>query len=121
MMEEELYGLFERYMAMPHGVERINAIREAVKKADNGGDDYWRLKNRYQLAIEQYRYDDSGKVLPMIAEYVAIFEKKYLNTGKTPTPQQWGEYLFLWDWALNVCEILPKLPLKQGRKGKKQY
>ena len=121
MMEEELYGLFERYMAMPHGVERINAIREAVKKADNWGDDYWRLKNRYQLAIEQYRYDDSGKVLPMIAEYVAIFEKKYFDTGKSPTHQQLGEYLYLLDLALNVFGILPQLPLTQGRQLEEQY
>ena len=121
MMEEELYGLFERYMAIPHGVERINAIREAVKKADNWGDDYWRLKNRYQLAIEQYRYDDSGKVLPMIAEYVAIFEKKYFDTGKSPTHQQLGEYLYLLDLALNVFGILPQLPLTQGRQLEEQY
>ena len=98
MMEEELYGLFERYMAMPHGSERIDAIREAVKKADKWGDDYWRLKNRYQLAIEQYRYDDSGKVLPMIAEYVAIFEKKYFDTGKAPRTNSWGNISICWIW-----------------------
>lgn len=121
MMEEELYGLFERYTAMPHGSERIDAIREAVKKADKWGDDYWRLKNRYQLAIEQYRYDDSGKVLPMIAEYVAIFEKKYFDTGKSPTHQQLDDYLYLLDLSLNVFGMLPQLPLAQCRQLEEQY
>ena len=111
MMEEELHRLFEQYTAMPHGLERMNAIREAVKKADEWGDDYWRLRNRYKLVVEQYRYDDSGKVLPVLAEYVAIFEKKYYDTGKSPTHQQLDDYLYLLDLSLNVFGMLPQLPL----------
>lgn len=121
MIQEELYGLFEHYEALPHGSGRIASMHEAVKQADEWDDTYWRLKNRYELAVEQYRYDDKSKALPLIAEYVAIFEKKYFDTGESSTRRQLDEYLYLLDMALDIFGTLPQLPLEQCRQMQKQY
>ena len=51
MAESELQRMFNHYVALPHGAERIRAKQEALKRSDELDDLGWRLANRRNLAL----------------------------------------------------------------------
>ena len=98
--------LKDRYKAMPHGSARLQAIQQAVQKADEQKDREWQITHRYELADELHFYGDSAKTLPIIAQAAALFEQE-------PIESKVYDYLFSFYEALGVWDDLPHLPLEQ--------
>lgn len=118
---DELIRLKDIYFAMPHGPARAHAIQEAVRRADELGDQGWSLSNRYNLAIELSMYGDPAKVLPLIAEYTARVEELYLNTGRPMPDKRIDQYLYMLSLGVGVWSQLPQLPLDQWEQLMKQF
>ena len=121
MAESELQRMFNHYVALPHGAERIRAKQEALKRSDELDDLGWRLANRRNLALEEFFHGDKAKALPVIAEYIEIFERNLANGRMVPTENRVEGYLRMLDMALEVFETLPQLPMEQWRKMEEKY
>lgn len=121
MAKSELQQMFDHYVSLPHGAERIRAKQEALKRSDELGNLEWRLINRHNLALEEFFHGDKAKVLPLIAEYTNIFEKNFVNRGISPPSGRIEGYLRMLDMALEVFETLPQLSLEQWRKMEEKY
>ncbi len=109
----ELRRMYEQYSAMPHGPARAAFIRDAVKRSDELQDHGWQLANRFNLSLEIKFHGDGGKVLPIIAEYISIFEQKYFHTDERPSSKRIDSYLYMHDMAISVWEDLPQLSRSQ--------
>ncbi|MCI8423333.1 MAG: hypothetical protein HFF50_07375 [Lawsonibacter sp.] len=115
MGKDELELLFHRYADLPKGSwERLEAMREAVRLADQRRARSWQLANRYNLAYELAMYNDLGQVLPLVSEYAALYEE-------TPFAQYRQCYLYLLYLALTQWECLPQLPLDQRDRMAEQF
>lgn len=98
--------LKDQYRAMPHGSARVQAIQQAVKKADDQKDHEWQIIHRFELADELHFYGDCAKTLPIIARATELFEKE-------PLESHIYDYLFAFYEALSVWDEVPQLSLEQ--------
>lgn len=57
------------------GPERTAAYNKAIKKADESGDPYARLRLRASMVVMTPFYDDAAKILPCCAEFFSIAEE----------------------------------------------
>ena len=110
----ELNARYRAFEKMPHGKERIAAIEEAVKRADEIGNLSWRLANRYNLIYEMAFHGDEGQILPVIAEYASLYEEN-------PMPRYKRGYLYVLYLSLNQWECLPQLPLDERAKAEERF
>lgn len=118
---DELQILKDKYDVMPHGPARIQANREAVRRSDELGDQGWSLAHRYNLASELTFHGDQAAALPVIAEYAALSEQMYFDTGR-PTPRkEMDRYLYMLYLGVGIWLNLPQLPLEQREQMAKKF
>jgi len=111
---DELNALYRAYCRLPHGRPQIDAIREALKRSEEIGNLSWRLANRYNLIIELAFHGDKGQILPLIAEFTALYEDH-------PLPKFQISYLYLLYLSLGQWDCLPSLPLAQRERAAEHY
>ena len=58
----------------PHGTERLNAIAEAIREADEAGAHSWRFHFRFQNIQESIFYDDAFKAILCFPELLKIYD-----------------------------------------------
>lgn len=95
---------------LPKGASQMNALIDAIRLADEAGDDYYRLIFRYQYACEATFRDDPPKAIPMAAEFAPIFEE-----NPTALPEDGGSeaYLMITQMGIDPIAYLPQIPLSQ--------
>lgn len=59
----------------PHGTERLNAIAEAIREADEAGAHGWRFHFRFQNIQESIFYDDAFKAILCFPELLKIYDE----------------------------------------------
>ena len=103
---QSLKALSQSYRKLPHGSERAEAIRSAIAQADLQQDHDWRFHMRDDLMMELAFHGDSGTILPIISEMIAIYENYPIKDSAL-------DYVY----ALYICteqwDCLPQLPLCQ--------
>ena len=103
---QSLKALSQSYRKLPHGSERAEAIRSAIAQADLQQDHDWRFHMRDDLMMELAFHGDSGTILPIISEMIAIYENYPIKDSSL-------DYVY----ALYICteqwDCLPQLPLCQ--------
>ncbi len=103
---QSLKALSQSYCKLPHGSERAEAIRSAIAQADLQQDHDWRFHMRDDLMMELAFHGDSGTILPIISEMIAIYENYPIKDSAL-------DYVY----ALYICteqwDCLPQLPLCQ--------
>jgi len=104
----------DQYETLPHGPERVNAIRSAIAQADAEGNHRWKLYYRDELVGELVFYGDPVKGLPVCAEYADLFEKQPMDRYK-------NNYLWVMSSALLCWDYLPQLTLDERKKMMEHY
>ena len=103
---QSVKALSQSYRKLPHGSERAEAIRSAIAQADLQQDHDWRFHMRDDLMMELAFHGDSGTILPIISEMIAIYENYPIKDSAL-------DYVY----ALYICteqwDCLPQLPLCQ--------
>uniref|UniRef100_UPI004055AAD9 hypothetical protein n=1 Tax=Agathobacter sp. TaxID=2021311 RepID=UPI004055AAD9 len=106
---QELEYLRRQYKKLPYGKEREEAIRHAIKRADEFGNQEWRLCTRDDLICLFCLWGDNGEMLPILSEFVSIFEEQ-------PMEKYVVAYLDSLYRALHQWIYFPYLPLKERKK-----
>lgn len=111
---ERKKALEDAYQAMPHDHTRLAAIYAAMGEADASGDRIWRIQTRYDAIIELMFYGDGGQILPLVGEFVRLFEEKPSYSGSK-------FYLYILYAAVGQWNLLPQLPLDQLERMKERF
>lgn len=94
---------------MSHGPLRVEALRAAIQQADEEQDHYCQLDFRDELITELNFHGDVGKLMPLLAEFVTMYEEH-------PEPQLQNFYLFQLYTTVRQWNALPQLPLADRAK-----
>ncbi|MCI8423332.1 MAG: hypothetical protein HFF50_07370 [Lawsonibacter sp.] len=98
----------KRVQSVPAGPARTEAYLAAIREADLSGDTYWRQNLRADMVLWTGFYDDCPKILPVCAEFFALFEEEPHAMGAELAA--FNQYLVAHK-AAELCVLLPQLEL----------
>lgn len=116
-MKENLDVLHKMIDMMEDGKEKLDALAEAIKTADEAGSPYHQMVFRFEYVAEAVFHDDPVKALPAMAEFSRIYEEN---------PNVFGEnggdiYLITMDYGIDSIASLPQIPLNQWEQLLEQF
>jgi len=107
----------ENQMKNLKGAERMEALLEAIRQADEAQEHHYRLLFRYEYACEATFHDDPPKAMPMAVEFSKIFEEHPDALG----PDGKEAYLMIMQMAVDPVVTLPQIPLSQWEEMMEQF
>lgn len=90
--------------------EKMEALNDAIRQADNAGEDRYRLIFRYDYCCEATFRDDPTKAIPVAAEFVSIYEE---NPDALPGEAGVEAYLMIMQMGIDPIVRLPQIPMEQ--------
>ncbi|MCI8553782.1 MAG: hypothetical protein HFJ80_02410 [Clostridiales bacterium] len=103
--------LDEVIQKLSDGAPKMTALLDAIRRADEAGELYWRLAFRWDYLCQATFHDDPSKAIPVAAEYSAIYEE---NPGGSPMTKHSKEaYLMAMEMGIDPAARLPQIPLEQ--------
>lgn len=110
--------LMREMSIVPSGAMKMDALKEAIRQADEAKQDYYRLIFRYDYASEATFHDDPPKAMPIAAEFSHIFEE-----NPTALPEDSGKdaYLMIIQMGIDPIVHLPQIPMTQWEELMKQF
>lgn len=95
---------------LDNGKEKMEALQDYIRQADEAGDDHYRLFFRYEYAYEATFHDDPPKAIPVAAGFGPIFEQ---NPGALPDGTGIEAYLMITQMGIDPVISLPQIPMEQ--------
>lgn len=102
---------------LPGGALRMEALANAIRRADEAGDHWWRMMFRYEYASEATFRDDSSKAMPAAEQFRAIFEEHPGVLG----PDGREMYLMIMQMGIEPILGLPEISLEQWKEKMEQF
>lgn len=106
---------------LPDGKDKMEALKDYIKQADEAGDDYYRLYWRYEYAYQATFRDDPSKAIPVAAEYDAIVEKNPEALNALPEDARAEGYLMIVQMGIDPVAYMPQIPMEQWEKMMDQF
>lgn len=102
---------------LPGGAPRMDALSDAIRRADEAGDHWWRMMFRYEYASEATFRDDSSKAMPAAEQFRAIFEEHPNALG----PDGREMYLMIMQMGIEPILGLPEISFEQWEEKMEQF
>ena len=98
---------------LPDGAEKITALKEYIKEADEAGGAYYQLIWRYDYAYQAYFYGDPVSAMPVASEFTEIYEADPHALDSVPENGGAEAYLMITQMGLDNVVALPQVPMKE--------
>lgn len=106
---------------LPKGAEKITALKEYIKEADEAGEAYYRLIWRYDYAYQEYFYGDPVKAMPIASEFTEIYEANPHALDDVRDNGGAESYLMITQMGLDNVVALPQIPMEEWEKMMDQF
>ena len=106
-------ALYHAAQRLPEGGPRMAALLDAIHKADEAEDHYWRMLLRYDYACQATFHDDPPKAIPVAAEFDRIFEEHSEALYERSTDGAPEMHLMITQIGIDPIANLPQIPMQQ--------
>lgn len=106
-------GMMYQIDGLPDGTVKMNALSDAIRKADAANDPYWRLVFRFEYAWQAAFDDDPPKAIPIGAEFNAILAE---YPDALPPEQKDYLHLVIMQNIVNPIAALPQIPIAEWKR-----
>ena len=106
---------------IPNGAEKITALQEYLKEADEAGEAYYQLVWRYEYAYQEYFYGDPVKAMPVASEFTKIYEANPHALDNVPENGGAESYLMIVPMGLDNVVALPQIPMEEWENMMEQF
>lgn len=98
---------------LPKGAEKITALKDYIREADEAGEVYYQLVWRYEYAYQEYFYGDPVKTMPTASEFTEIYEANPHALDHVPDHGGPECYLMITQMGLDNVVALPQIPMEE--------
>lgn len=98
---------------LPKGAEKITALKEYIKEADEAGEAYYQLIWRYDYAYQAYFYGDPVSAMPIASEFTEIYEANPHALDNVPENGGAEAYLMITQMGLDNVVALPQVSMEE--------
>ncbi len=103
---------------LPEGAPQMEALSEAIQKADAAQQHFWRLMFRYEYACQATFHDDPPKAMPVAGEFCQIYEE---HPDALPQDSGPEAHLMAAQIAIDPIVTLPEIPFAQWEEGMEYF
>lgn len=114
--------LIKKIHLQNHGKPRIEMLKDAIVKADQAGDSYWRMYMRFDYITEQYFHGDAAKCIPVVQELESVFKENPAAVERYEGDDLGKEaYLMAVELGVDTIACLPQVSLEEWDKLLDEY
>ncbi len=98
---------------LPKGAEKITALKEYIKEADEAKETYYQLTWRFEYAYQEYFYGDPVGAMPIASEFAEIYEANPHALDNVPNNGGPESYLMITQMGLDNVVALPQISMEE--------
>ncbi|MDE7416496.1 MAG: hypothetical protein K2N44_09375 [Lachnospiraceae bacterium] len=106
---------------LPKGAEKISAVKEYIKEADEAKETYYQLTWRYEHAYLEYFYGDPVKTMPIASEFTQIYEANPHALDSVPDNGGAESYVMITQMGLDNVVALPQVSMEEWENMMEQF